>query len=300
MTAEIRVELHGDGARLGEVPVADVVRLLDGTVRAFARAAEVLSGRRPGQVGRRGVPVEEATRFRLKALESGSIAVRLVIPSDHDAAGLPLDDANLSELAIQETLDTLDDVTRDPYISEGLAEFADELGIGSRYDEIRFVRMNHNTSPRVAHLNSTACRRLRRLANTTPATIPSAITGTLVEADFERRTARLRTSDKRAIKVTFKSEHADDIHTALRSKAEFDGLITYDPTTNEANAVELRSVARTEQLSIERLDKEFWRAVSIEELSAEQNVDAVTDVEIFHDSSATDEEIDAFFRALDL
>ena len=50
----LQLVLEGGLARLGEVPALDVARLIEGSIRAIARAAEMIAGREPGQVGRRG------------------------------------------------------------------------------------------------------------------------------------------------------------------------------------------------------------------------------------------------------
>lgn len=61
----LQLVLEGGLARLGEVPALDVARLIEGSIRAIARAAEMIAGREPGQVGRRGSATENATRFVL-------------------------------------------------------------------------------------------------------------------------------------------------------------------------------------------------------------------------------------------
>lgn len=80
-----------------------------------------------------------------------------------------------------------------------------------------------------------------------------------MEADFERRTARLRTSSNRVVRVEFDDDHADEIQRALRQNAEFEGIVTFDPTTNQAVAVEMRSIRRTLQLGMDLDSGDYWR-----------------------------------------
>lgn len=119
--------------------------------------------------------------------------------------------------------DALSGVETDAHVERGLADLADEIAIGARYTNLRFVARGGSIGERSGVLDRAARTRLGQLADQTPSTAPSAITGTLVEADFEQRTARLRTSANRRIRVTFSDDQANEIRRALRQNAEFDG-----------------------------------------------------------------------------
>jgi hypothetical protein len=76
--------------------------------------------------------------------------------------------------------------------------------------------------------------------------------GVLVEADFEKNTARLRTAGGRPISVRFEPDLADSIQEGLRRQAELLGEVSYDPKTMEARSVNLRRIVRSEQLTMAR------------------------------------------------
>ena len=298
----LQLVLEGGLARLGEVPALDVARLIEGSIRAIARAAEMIAGREPGQVGRRGSATENATRFVLDGIYAGSVAVQLHAPPSAPPSGdgMVLDDPRLTELALTSALDALSGMELDAYVARGLADLADDLAIGARYDSLRFVARGGSLGERSAVLNRSARTRLRQLADQMPSTAPTALTGTLVEADFERRTARLRTSSNRVVRVEFDDDHADEIQRALRQNAEFEGIVTFDPTTNQAVAVEMRSIRRTLQLGMDLDSGDYWRVMTVMELAAEQGVESVEDLAPMRDSEAATDEIDDFFEALQL
>lgn len=297
----LRLVLEGGQARLGEVPALDVAKLIEGAIRSIARSAELIAGRQPGQVGRRGAATENATRFVLRRIESGSVAIALDRPlATVDDGGLELDDPRLTELAVDRTLDALSGLELDAYIASGLATLADDLAIGSRYTSLRFEALGGGSGSRTAVLNRASSSRLRQIAAQTAQALSTAVVGTLVEADFERHTARLRTPDNQTVRVNFTEDHADEIQRALRHNAEFDGVVTFDNTTRQAIAVEMRSIRRTHQLGLNLDDSDYWRITSVATLAAEQGVAPVADMAEIHDSTATEDEINAFFEALEL
>jgi hypothetical protein len=299
---EIRLVLEGGHAALGEVPAADVARLIDGAIRAIARSAEVIAGREPGQVGRSGTATENATRFVLRAIEPGSVAIVLgnPLPAADETGGLDLDDPRLTDMALGSTLDSLSGIDLDAYVARGLADLADELAIGSRYTSLRFEITGPNATRRSAVLNRQARTRLRQIVEQSRHEVPTALVGTLVEADFERHTARLRTSNNTVVRVNFTEDHADEIQRALRQSAEFEGIVTFNPDTSQAIAVEMRAIRRTQQLGLDLDDSDYWRVATVADLAAEQGVEPVTDLSPLHDTEATDQEIDDLFEALHL
>jgi len=297
--SQLRVVLQGGSARLGEVPAADVARLIDGSIRSIARAAELVSGRTPGKVGRRGIAVEKATRFVLDGIARGSVMLLLRPPAPGAGGGLELEDSNLTDLAISSTLDAIAGKASDPYLAAGLADLGEELGLGSRYQDIRFEFRDRGSTRAVA-LDRKSLQRLRRTASTKVQAASDAVLGTLVEADFERLSARLRTPSDRLVKVSFDARQADDIQQALRKKTELDGIVTYDPETNEALSIETRTVTRTEAVALKFADTTYWQDSSVDVLAQEQGVSARADTSGLHDDEATEAELDAFFEALNL
>lgn len=298
----LHVVLEGGSAELGSVPAADVARLIEGSIRSIARAAEILSGRLPGQVGRRGSTVETATRFVLEGIAPGSVAIKLRVPSDFEGnrEGLSLEDDRLTDLAINKTMDSIEGRDPDAYLADGLAELGEELSLGSRYQVIRFEFTKTNQKRRSVELDYSSTQRLRVTSSNTPEASKNTVGGTLVEADFERMTARLRTPSDRQIKVTFEDSQADDIHEALRQKAELEGVVKYDSTTKEAISVETRSITRTSRVTLDLAEEAFWQNLSVFELAKEQGVVVQDSVSVLYDEDASREEVDSFFKALEL
>lgn len=301
MTKTLEVVLKGPHAALGEVLASDVARLLVGAERTVGRAAEIVIGRQPKRSGRRVAVVEAATRFRLKALTSGSVTAVLELPAvgHTDDGGLDLGDATLGELAVEEALAVIDGRSDDPYVADALAGLGDELSLGDRYDEIEF-RFRQGLRPQIARLDQKNRDRLRRLARRSsgPAAVAHLV-GTLVEADFENRTARLRTATQDAVKVSFEEDLAEDIRSALRRQADLEGIVHYDEAAARAVSVVLRGITRTEQMFIDQYDLDFWSSPTIGELADAQQIEPVADIELLRDRlQPDDDEIDAFFAAI--
>jgi len=127
---------------------------------------------------------------------------------------------------------------------------------------------------------------------------PDAVVGVLVEADFEKRSARLRTPTHPAVLVSFTDDLDDDIYAALRQQATLQGEVAYDPNTNVARSVSLRSVAREEQLVLGVDKQAYWREMSLDDLARAQGVGGPIDPSSFRDADASDDERDAFMAAL--
>lgn len=299
----LHVVLEGEAAQLDSIPAQDVARLIDGAIRAIARAAELITGRTPGQVGRRGAAIEAATRFRLVGIQAGSVDVILRSP---DLAAvedvLDLEDDRLTELAVAQTLDAVEggvgDV--DPHLAAALAELGEELGVGSRYSDVRFDLHDSQHVRRTCRLDASARTRLREVSRRPRLAAATAVTGTLVEADFEKRTARLRTPNNRSVKVTFTDDNADAIQDALRRKAEFDGVVTYDARTQEALSVEMRSVVRADQTHLALDETGFWANQTVTDLATEQGVGVASRVTDLEGSDIDAKDADAFLVALSL
>jgi hypothetical protein len=297
----IRVSLKGPDAALGRVPAADVGKLLIGLERILAQAATVITG---GQVtvGRRTSVVESSTRFRLVKVQEGSVVAILELPEV--ALGQPaldINDQKLNEFALRETLRTLagdeGDVSGAPFIAGALLQLADELAIGSRYESVDIDSPRSITPRRRVRLDNKATERLRAVASQAPSR-PGTVVGVLVEADFEKLTAHVRTPEGRRVSVVFPDQLADAIHEALRDRAELEGLVTYDPKTAVATQVRLRSLARGHQLNLGIDPSRFWEHKSVQELAKEQGVGPVQDPSTLLIPGLTQDEAEAFLASL--
>jgi hypothetical protein len=120
--------------------------------------------------------------------------------------------------------------------------------------------------------------------------------GVLVEADFEKKTARLRTLLEPAVQVEFDEALADEIQAALRQQATLRGEVAYDPQTHTAKSVRLRQMIRGEQLDL--LAETYWSEATLDDLVARHGLDPVPPIEALFDAGASDEERDAFMAAL--
>lgn len=298
MADQVAVRLQGGEAELGRVPAVDVARLLIGFERAVARAAERIVGRRPGLSGRRGAAVEATTRLRLVAVRSGSVMPVLTLPEPTIGDGeLQLDDLHLGSLALDAAMDVLLGSSQQPEVAEAFVALADEVGIGSRYEQLTFVA-TRNTDERTATLDRSARERLRLVATGGTSAAEDAIVGTLVEADFERRTARLRTSGRRVVNVSFSDDLADTIQEVLRRQSELVGIVEFDEGSGEALRIVVREVVQTAQLLLGVDPNEFWRHHTVEDLLAQRSTGVATSASAIRDAEASDEEIDAFLGAL--
>ncbi len=296
------VRLVGKAAKLGEVPAVDVGKLLLGVQSAVARAAGAAIGRQVKTRGRWERVIEDATRLRLVQLRRGSIIAEFDISA-----------ATPTEPELDLSVDTLGDVgwraansaITDPSAADlgvvvRLSQLAEELGIGDRYDSVQFGSLGAATPARVEldgakRAQLAAVVRFRR-DQTSP---PAVIAGVLFEADFEKKTAHVRTVTGEPVEVVFDDELADEIHEALRQRSQFEGEVTFDPVTNSIKSVKLRRVTRTEQLLLGDEAAAFWHDRSAEELIAEQGKRPVQSFAELRDESLSDEEFEAFLAALD-
>lgn len=299
MSRRVTARLEGELARLGEVPSADIARLILGIERAIGRSAARIVGRRPG-TGRRGALVEAATHLRLVALVEGSIAPVLELPPLvlGDEATLDLEVADLGELAVDSTLDLLESNDPNPDVAHALTQLYDEIGIGTRYDRLT-ISSSGNGRNRELVLNPRNRQRIARIAEDPNVQRSNDnVVGTLVEADFERRTARLRSSGGHNVTVTFTEDLADEIQEVLRRQAQLRGLVHYDEATGDATRIELQRILRTEQLLIGIEPDEFWHHQTITDLIAQHPGAVAASLSDIFDSEATDEEQEAFLTAL--
>jgi hypothetical protein len=300
--SELRVRLTGEEAHLGEVAASDVAYLILGVERALSQAASVVIGRPKTTTGRREQVIADAIRLRLRAVEEGSVVPVLEIPDVElgEEDTLDLDVASLGDAALDRVIDAADPQTHpDPLIAKALLELADRLRIGERYETLTFDAKT-SSHRRNVQIDREARERLRAYVDSAPPTParPDALVGVLVEADFEKRTARLRTATEPGVQVSFDDDLADEIQDALRHQASFRGEVVYDRKTNVAKSVSLQRIDRGEQLVLGLDVEEFWRERSFEDLARLQGAGQPADPESLYDAEATAEERDAFMAAL--
>lgn len=299
---ELRVHLDGDRAHLGEVAAADIARLILAVERAMAQAAAVVLNQPKTTTGRyRGV-IEQAVDLKLLGVEEGSVVPVLELPEAPSPGGdaLELDVATLSESALEKLLDA-SDVTDapDPLVAKALLEVAEVARVGDRYEAVTLDARNGRGSRKV-RLDGEVRSRLKTYVDAapTPPVRPNDLVGVLVEADFEKCSARLRTPTEPAVQVSFTEDLADDIHAALRQPTTLRGEVVYDPQSHTARSVALKSVIRGQQLALGFDAQEFWSQRSFEDLVGRYGGGKPVDPEDLYDPEATDEERDAFMAAL--
>jgi hypothetical protein len=298
-----RVKLDGEHARLGEVPAADVARLLLLLEKAAAQAAAVMLHQPKTTTGRYKGVIEQAVHFRLVAIEEGSVVPVLELPDPVPFDGeqtLGLDVISLGESAVEALLDAAQKPT-DPIIAKAILDVADGMYVGERYDAIVFdVPANgRRRQRRKVKVDGRVRKRLRTYVDATPPPLPRPddLVGVLVEADFERHTARLRTPTEAGIDVAFSDDQADDIQAALRQSSTVRGDVLYDAKTHTAKSVRLTEIVRgIEQLVLD--PGEFWRELSFEDLAERQGSGRPADPDALYDAEATDDERDAVMAAL--
>jgi hypothetical protein len=298
----LRIELTGDLAELGEVPVTDVANLLLGVQTAAAASAAKILGRSSIEGrGRRGKVVETATRLRLVGLERGSVGVVMRVPRVEEEDRLLTEPHSLGQMAVDQVVRTLQVDQPDPAIARTLVQLANRIGVGSRYDSVNFIEHPNGSDRRVVSLDAARRDRMvRYLESPAAREADEMLVGVLVEADFEAMSARLRDPLNQAVEVVFPDSLADAIQAALREQAEFDAHVVYDPRSQTAGRVELRRVMRGRQLELESITQRFQQASDVETLVREQGVVPIEDPTALRFADVTDAEIDGFLEALGL
>jgi hypothetical protein len=301
----LRVQLEGQDAELGRVPAADVGQLLLSVERALARAASVVVGRPSRKPGRKERVVADAAHLLLRGIEAGSVVPVLELPAiEYDEETLQqsidVEVAHLGEVAAAQILDVIsDEIDGHPYVVEALANLGRDLGVGSRYSRVGFDISGSVIQHRHVDLDADASQRLsQRVKVDRAAAKQGMLVGTLVEADFESFTARLRSPEGRSVAVSFDPTMADEIHRALREPTTVEGWITYDPANQTARSISLRRVMQSEQISLGIDARAFRRRKSFAQLQREQGVTGVFEIRELHDSESSEEELEAYDTAL--
>jgi hypothetical protein len=298
----VRAVLEGDEAAPGRVPASDVARLVLGVQSALRRAAYVVLGRtRTAAAGRYEAVVEEATKLRFVRVEPGSFAGVLALPEvPGDPATLDVDVA-LQDLGYRAFQRLLDDVQKpsdamDQRLASAIAQLADDVNIGGRTRRVRLESLAHGQQvERSAVIDDSTRRRMREIAARHELR-PDMLYGRLVEADFERRTARLRQPTGDAVTVTFEEDLDNEIQAALREPNTFAGDVTYDRKTDRAVRVQLRAVvAPGEQLELSGI--KFHRHRTIAEMAKEQGAHRPQDLDTLSSRDVDANELAAFVAA---
>ena len=299
----IRARLEGADATLGRVPAADVARIIINLERAIASAAYLVLGRPRRGTGRHSQAIESAARLRFVGVEHGSLIELLALPEVAEPSDeeLPIPVADLSSQAFERLLAAItgDDAEVDAELATVIARMATELGIGDRNTSITLAEDKgwpvKNTT-RTATIDGPVRQRMQRLSSRRPRSEDHTLVGVLVEADFEAETARLRLPDGSAITVNFPVDLADEIQEALRSRAQFRGLVQYHPRTSQAIRVDLHALERSTQLPLD-IDS-FWRVDTFTSLQASQRTTGLVDPDDLAIAELTDDERAAFLAAL--
>jgi hypothetical protein len=263
---EFRATLRGSDASLGVVRASDIA----GLESAVAAAAYATLGKpRRGSTGRHRAAIEAASRLVFQDVEPGSVVAVLRLPqlAEVTDATFDVEVDDLAGAAFDRLVAsfTQPDDQVDAGIAKALADLGQELGIGDRHDELLL------TSARTAaagHLDASTKERMRRLADAPLGQQPDVVVGTLREADFDRRTARLHATTGETVAVEFPAELDNEIQEALRAQAAFEGIITFDPSTSTVKRVELRRISVPEPLPFDT--SAFWVTAPIADLALAQ------------------------------
>lgn len=301
MVTILRVGLEGDDAHLGEVPAADVGRLLIGAERMVAKASGHVLRRQVRPTGRWGSVIEQSVRFRLVSLGENSVVGILQLPDPPALPdGLELDAESLGELALGHALRTAAELEQDfPDVAGAIVDWAEDCGVGTRYTGLRLEAVNGAPMESIL-VDTGVVERLRVLsARLEPDTRDDTVTGILYEADFERDRAHIRTATGDNVVVDYPPELRDDIYLALRHRASLLGEVDYDPVTAQVKAIHLREIREPEQLTLRIGPEEFRHNSTVEELQVRQHVGPITSLEAIQDTSITDEEAAAFLEAME-
>ena len=300
----LRVRLEGDGAELGKVAASDVANLLLLTERAIARSASVAMGKPSRKVGRRKRAVAEASHLVLMGIERGSVVPVLELPrvrrSPEDQQSVETNDEHLAEIAAGQLLDVISGkIDGHPYVVEVLAQMGEQLAIGLRYDRVGFEVVGTNQQLRRCDLDSpVAIRMQERVKLFRAATRKGLLIGTLVEADFEAYTARLRTTDGGSVAVAFDPGMAAEIKGALTQPGAIEGWITYDPANHVAQSINLQRVVTGHQTTLDLGDRAFRKHQSFSELQAEQSITGPFDVHELRDLESSEIDLEMYDKAL--
>jgi len=301
----IRAALEGDEAEPGRVAAADVARLVLGLQTTLRRAAFSILGRFPRAItgGRYEAAIEDATRLKFVAVEPGSFVSVLALPEVADGDNTLAVDVSLQDLgyrSFHRLLDVLDLSTGtavEPTLASAVAQLAEDVNVGGRTSRIRLESMAHaDRLERRGVIDRDTRRRMQDIAASPRQQKSDMLYGRLMEADFERHTARLRLGTGEAVVVTFGEDLADDIQRVLREPNMFSGEVSYDASSGQATRVLVRAVAPpAPQLAIPV--EQFREHRTVAELAEEQGIHAPQNLAALRSREIDDGELAAFVAA---
>jgi hypothetical protein len=297
--SSLLVALGGPDVRLGEVPAADVGRLLVNLDKVLTGAASVVVRRPAMGPGRREDTIKSAAHFRLRGIKPGSVLAELAPPAAPQTPDqFDVDVPHLGELAARTLIAGINDPDAlHPAIAKPLAALLDEAGVGRTADSVSFILTDKAGTSLATGVANRELRRSLDRDETSVAERNSDVLGTLVEADFEHRTARLLLVDNSAVNVSFDDSLDDGIYTALRGQARLEGLVRYDPDTEQAKTIQLRALAPAQDL-FDVDPRGFSRVRSFAELQSEQEVSGLVDSSELFDEDASEEERESYARII--
>lgn len=300
----IRAELTGPGVELGLIPAADIAKLILGMQKALAAAAATVARQeRKGVTGRYPQAIEAASRLRFVGVERGSVASLFTLPEAESRgdADLGFEVQHLAEIAFAKLLESISAPEHqvDWGIARSVANLCEDLRIGERNTALR-LGYDDRTS-RAGMITGDVRSRMTSIARRPPTSQPDHVSGVLVEADFERNSARLQPTAGPPIAVSFSADKADEIQEALRGPADVIGEVTLDPVTHTASKVTARALFRAEQLAMESGNTiPFWEHWTVADLAARQGISAPQDIGNLHSElEFTEDEIAAYFAGAD-
>ena len=302
----IRAQLEGAEAEPGRIAAADVARIIVGLERAIASAAYLVLRRTRRGAGRHKQTIEKAARLRFVGVEPGSFVEVLALPDVGEVADgeLPIRVADLSSQALDRLLDIVEepDEPADPDLASAVAQMAADLGIGERNASITLSDDGPSGgSPRARRvvIDASVRARMQRLSSPPLPVKDQTLVGILVEADFERNTARLRLPSGSSVDVTFSPDLSDDIQEALRSSARLDGVLQYNARTSEVKSVRLRALYRTWGTQLVLGSESFWHSPTFAQLQEVQGTTGHVVASGLAITDLTDDERAAFLAAFE-
>lgn len=261
MSGEFRIVIEGGEADQGPIPAADIAKAIVHVESAIAKAMGHATFRPVRRRGRWRKAIEEAVRFKFIAVEKGSVGLLCRLPD----IALPDDalqlhgDTTLGEMGLRIAIDAAQNPDQGRVdVVEVWADLGLDLAIGQRYTAFRVEGLNGASGSSV-RVDGSQTARLRTFVRTTrlQAMRQDRVAGQLFEADFDKKTAKLRTP-RGIVEVSFADDLSDPIYDALRHQAEIIGDVEYDPRDSRALSVTARYVSPPVQL----LASDFWDETS--------------------------------------
>lgn len=257
MAAEFRIVIEGGEADMGPIPAADIAKAIFHVESAIAKAMGHATFKPVRRTGRWRKAIEEAVRFRFVAVEKGSVGLLCRMPDVvlPDGALQLEGDTSLAELGLRIAIDAAQNPDQARIdVVEVWADLGFELAIGQRYTAFRVEGVNGASAHRV-RVDGAQTERLRTFVRSTrlQAVKQDRVRGQLYEADFDNKTAKVRTP-RGVVEVTFADDLSDPIYDALRHQAEIVGDVEYDPRDSRALSITARYVSPPVQL----LASDFW------------------------------------------